>query len=183
MNQALHNKIVSFIWSIADDCLRDVYVRGKYRDVILPMFVLRRLDCLLERTKKTVMEEVHFQRQDAGLADLDPVGLREASEYVFYNISDFTLNRLVQTASKNRQILEANFKAYLDGFSDNVKEIIDKFNLRAQVGHMAEKDVLLGVLEKFTSPHINLSPMRHLTLKAEKCSRSPTSAWDMSLKS
>ena len=168
MNQALHNKIVSFIWSIADDCLRDVYVRGKYRDVILPMFVLRRLDCLLESTKETVMEEVRFQRQDAGLADLDPVGLREASEYVFYNISDFTLNRLVQTASNNRQILEANFKAYLDGFSDNVKEIIDKFNLRAQVGHMAEKDVLLGVLEKFTSPHINLSPHEALDPEGRK---------------
>ena len=158
MNLTLHNKIVSFIWSIADDCLRDVYVRGKYRDVILPMFVLRRLDCLLERTKEAVMEEVRFQRQDAGLADLDPVGLRDASEYVFYNTADFTLKKLVQTASNNRQILEANFKAYLDGFSDNVKEIIDKFNLRAQVGHMAEKDVLLDVLEKFTSPYINLSP-------------------------
>ena len=106
MNQTMHNKIASFIQSIADDCLRDVYVRGKYRDVILPMFVLRRLDCLLENTKETVMEEVRFQRQDAGLADLDPVGLREASEYVFFNISDFTLKKLVLTASNNRQILE-----------------------------------------------------------------------------
>ena len=111
------------------------------------------------------MEEVRFQRQDAGLADLDPVGLREASEYVFYNTSEFTLKKLVQTASNNRQILEANFKAYLDGFGDNVKEIIDKFNLRAQVGHMAEKDVLLDVLEKFTSLYINLSP--HETLDPE----------------
>ena len=71
MDHAVHNKIVSFIWSIADDCLRDVYVRGKYRDVILPMFVLRRLDCLLETTKDAVLEEVLFQREEAGLTTLD----------------------------------------------------------------------------------------------------------------
>ncbi|MEZ4599656.1 MAG: class I SAM-dependent DNA methyltransferase [Syntrophotaleaceae bacterium] len=158
MDHSVHNKIVSFIWSIADDCLRDVYVRGKYRDVILPMFVLRRLDCLLETTKDAVMEEVKFQRDDAGFTDLDPEGLREASGFVFYNTSPWTLKKLVDTAANNRQILEANFKAYLDGFSDNVKEIVDKFKLRAQVSHLAEKDVLLEVLEKFTSSYINLTP-------------------------
>jgi len=158
MDHAAHNKIVSFIWSIADDCLRDVYVRGKYRDVILPMFVLRRLDCLLEPTKDEVMEEIKFQRDDAGLTDLEPEGLRDASGYVFYNTSPWTLQKLVDTAANNRQILEANFKAYLDGFSDNVKEIVDKFKLRSMARHMAEKDVMLEVLEKFTSPYINLTP-------------------------
>ena len=158
MNHTVHNKIVSFIWSIADDCLRDVYVRGKYRDVILPMFVLRRLDCLLENSKETVMEEVRFQREDAGFTDLDPNGLRDASGYVFYNTSEFTLKQLVSTATNNRQILEANFKAYLDGFSDNVKEIIDRFELRNQISHMVEHDILLDVLEKFVSERINLSP-------------------------
>lgn len=158
MDHAAHNKIVSFIWSIADDCLRDVYVRGKYRDVILPMFVLRRLDCLLEPGKDAVMEEVKFQRDDAGLTDLEPEGLRDASGYVFYNTSPWTLQKLVDTAANNRQILEANFKAYLDGFSDNVKEIVDKFKLRSLARHMAEKDVMLEVLEKFTSPYINLTP-------------------------
>ncbi len=133
MDLSQQNKIVSFIWSIADDCLRDVYVRGKYRDVILPMFVLRRLDCLLEETKNEVLEEVRFQREEAEFTVLDSVGLRKASSYVFYNISDWTLKKLVQTASNNQQILEANFKAYLDGFSDNVKEIIDKFELRNQI--------------------------------------------------
>ena len=157
MDHSAHNKIVSFIWSIADDCLRDVYVRGKYRDVILPMFVLRRLDCLLEPSKEAVMEELKFQRDDAGFTDLDPEGLKEASGYVFYNTSPWTLKMLVDTAANNRQILEANFKAYLDGFSDNVKEIVDKFKLRSQVIHMADKDVLLEVLEKFTSPWINLT--------------------------
>jgi type I restriction enzyme M protein len=158
LDHSAHNKIVSFIWSIADDCLRDVYVRGKYRDVILPMIVLRRLDCLLEPSKEAVMEEVKFQRDDAGFTDLDQEGLKEASGYVFYNTSPWTLKKLVDTAANNQQILEANFKAYLDGFSDNVKEIVDKFKLRSQVSHMADKDVLLEVLEKFTSPWINLTP-------------------------
>ncbi|MCK5836172.1 MAG: type I restriction-modification system subunit M N-terminal domain-containing protein, partial [Desulfobacula sp.] len=66
MNQAVHNKIVSFIWSIADDCLRDIYVRGKYRDVILPMVVLRRRDSLLELSKEKVLEELAFQKNDMG---------------------------------------------------------------------------------------------------------------------
>lgn len=158
MDLSLQNKNVSFIWSIADDCLRDVYVRGKYRDVILPMFVLRRLDCLLEETKDAVLEEVRFQREEAGFTVLDSIGLREASGYVFYNTSDWTLKKLVKTASNNRQILEANFKAYLDGFSDNVKEIIEKFELRNQIRRLVQADVLLDVLEKFTSPYINLSP-------------------------
>lgn len=122
------------------------------------MFVLRRLDCLLEPSKEAVMDEVKFQRDDAGLTDLDPEGLKDASGYVFYNTSPWTLKKLVETAANNRQILEANFKAYLDGFSDNVKEIVDKFKLRSQVSHMSDKDVLLEVLEKYTSPHINLTP-------------------------
>ena len=157
MDHASHNKIVSFIWSIADDCLRDVYVRGKYRDVILPMFVLRRLDCLLEKTKDDVLEEVAFQREN-GFTELDSGGLQDASTYVFYNTSPFTLKKLVDTAANNRQVLESNFKLYLDGFSDNVKEIVDKFDLRRHVSHLAAKDVLLDVLEKFTSTSINLGP-------------------------
>lgn len=157
MDHSTHNKLVSFIWSIADDCLRDVFVRGKYRDVILPMFVLRRLDCLLEKTKDVVTEEIKFQREEAGLTDLDPEGLREASGYVFYNISDWTLKKLVSTAANNSQILEANFKAYLNGFSEDVKEIINRFDLRSQIRKMSDADVLLDVLEKFTSPDINFS--------------------------
>ena len=162
MNQASHSKLISFIWSIADDCLRDVYVRGKYRDVILPMVVLRRLDALLESTKEAVLEEVRYQREDAGFTELDAGGLQDASGYVFYNISEWTLQRLHDTATNNQQILEANVKSYLDGFSSNVGEIIDKFKLRSQVKHMASKDVLLDVLEKFTSPQINLTPHEKL---------------------
>ncbi|GMQ29245.1 class I SAM-dependent DNA methyltransferase [Algoriphagus confluentis] len=158
MTQAVHNKLVSFIWSIADDCLRDVYVRGKYRDVILPMVVLRRLDALLEKTKAEVLEEVAFQRNEAKFTEWDENGLRDASGYVFYNTSEWTLQRIHATATNNQQILLANFEDYLEGFSPNVKEIISKFKLKSQVRHMASKDVLLNVLEKFTSPYINLTP-------------------------
>ena len=154
MNHASHNKIVSFIWSIADDCLRDVFVRGKYRDVILPMFVLRRLDCLLEPTKQAVRDEVKFQTDDAGLAELDSTGLQEASGYVFYNISEWTLKSLLGNPSQ----LEANMNAYLNGFSDNVKEIIDNFDLRTQIRKMIAADVLFDVIEKYVSEDINFTP-------------------------
>ena len=99
MNQAVHNKLVSFIWSIADDCLRDVYVRGKYRDVILPMVVLRRLDALLEPTKEAVLEELRFQKEEALFTELDEMGLQDASGYVFYNTSKWTLQKLFDTAT------------------------------------------------------------------------------------
>ncbi|WP_299872806.1 N-6 DNA methylase [uncultured Cocleimonas sp.] len=158
MNHASHNKLVSFIWSIADDCLRDVYVRGKYRDVILPMVVLRRLDSLLEPTKEAVLAEVEFQKNEAGMTELDGSALVEVSGYVFYNTSKWTLKQIKNTATNNKQILLANVEDYLNGFSANVKEIIEKFDLKRHVRHMSEKDVLLNILEKFTSPHINLTP-------------------------
>jgi type I restriction enzyme M protein len=162
MNKSSHNKLVSFIWSIADDCLRDVYVRGKYRDVILPMIVLRRLDALLEPTKDAVLEELVFQRDEAKFTEWDENGLKQASGYVFYNVSKWTLQSLKDTATNSTQILQANFEDYLNGFSPNVKEIIEKFKLRSQVAHMASKDVLLDVLEKFTSSSINLTPFEKL---------------------
>ncbi|MBL3596391.1 SAM-dependent DNA methyltransferase [Rhodovulum sulfidophilum] len=159
MNQTSHNSLVSFIWRIADDCLRDVYVRGKYRDVILPMVVLRRLDTLLEPTKAAVLEEVKYQKQeDPGATELDDEPLKDASGYVFFNTSQWTLKKLHGTATNNQQILLANIEDYLDGFSDNVKEIIGRFKLFEQMRHMAEKQVLLDVIEKFVSPWINLTP-------------------------
>lgn len=168
MDHSVHNKLVSFIWSIADDCLRDVYVRGKYRDIILPMVVLRRLDTLLEPTKGAVLEEVKYQLEDQGLLDLDELPLTHLSGYVFYNSSRWTLKSLKETATNNQKILLANFEEYLRGFSTNVKEIIDCFNLFAQIRHMASKDVLLDVLEKFVSPNINLSPFEAEDLNGYK---------------
>lgn len=158
MDHSAHNKLISFIWSIADDCLRDVYVRGKYRDVILPMVVLRRLDTLLEPTKDAVLAEVKFQKEEMDSTELDDAPLIAESGYVFYNTSKWTLKSLFSTATNNQQILLANVEEYLSGFSDNVKEIIECFKLRSQIRHMASKDVLLDVLEKFVSPYINLTP-------------------------
>lgn len=168
MDTTVHNKLVSFIWSIADDCLRDVYVRGKYRDVILPMVVLRRLDTLLEPSKAAVMEEVKFQKEELKLTEFDPRGLQDASGYVFYNTSKWTLQTLYNTATNSQQMLQANFDDYLNGFSSNVKEIIEKFKLRSQISHMADKDVLLSVLEKFTSPNINFTPYEKLDSDGRK---------------
>ncbi len=154
MDHSSHNKIVSFIWSIADDCLRDVFVRGKYHDVILPMFVLRRIDCLVKDTKAAVLEEVRFQKEEAKLPLPDADGLRHASGQVFYNISRFTLKTLLGNPSQ----LVANLENYLNGYSENVREIIAKFDLATQVRKMAEANALFGVIEKFVSPEINLSP-------------------------
>ncbi|MGI9280344.1 MAG: N-6 DNA methylase [Endozoicomonas sp.] len=120
--------------------------------------MLRRLDSLLESTKEQVLEEVTFQKNDLGLTELDDAGLKDASGYVFYNTSKWTLSQICQTATNNQQILLANMEDYLQGFSANVKEIIRRFNLESQIEHMARKDVLLDVLEKFTSPLINLTP-------------------------
>lgn len=168
MNHTVHNRLVSFIWSIADDCLRDVYVRGKYRDVILPMVVLRRLDALLEHTKEKVLEEVVFQKETMKFTEWDNNGLTDASGYVFYNTSQWTLQKLYATATNSQQILLGNFQDYLNGFSTNVQEIIEMFKLRAQIKHMASKDVLLDVLEKFTSPEINLTPFEKLDSNGRK---------------
>lgn len=158
MTHQSHNQLVSFIWRIADDCLRDVYVRGKYRDVILPMVVLRRLDSLLEPTKDAVLEEVRFQRDEMKLYDLEKAALCHKSGYVFYNTSKWTLRKIYDTTANNQQLLLANIEEYLNGFSTNVHEIITRFGLLAKMRHMAEKQVLLDVIEKFLSPAINLTP-------------------------
>ena len=107
MDHSSHSKLISFIWSIADDCLRDVYVRGKYRDVILPMTVLRRLDSLLEPTKSAVLEmKVTLDR--AGIVNQDQA-LRQAAGQAFYNTSRFTMRDLRARASQQQlKALSAN---------------------------------------------------------------------------
>ena len=98
--------------------------------------------------------------EEAGFTELDPSGLRAASDYVFYNTSTWTLKKLYDAATNNQKILMENVIDYLNGFSPNVKEIVEKFKLKSQIRHMADKDVLLPVLEKFTSPTINLTRNR-----------------------
>ncbi|BCX81987.1 type I restriction enzyme M protein [Methylomarinovum caldicuralii] len=150
----LHSRIVSFIWGIADDVLRDVYVRGKYRDVILPMTVIRRLDALLEPTKPAVLA-MKQQLDEAGIAN-QHAALCQASGQAFYNTSPFTLRDL--KARAKAQQLRADFEAYLDGFSPNVQEILDKFKFRNQIDTLVEADILGHLIEKFLDPTINLSP-------------------------
>ncbi len=146
--------ITNFIWGIADDVLRDLYVRGKYRDVILPMTVIRRLDAVLEPTKQAVLD-LKTSLDKAGIVHQD-AALRQAAGQAFYNTSPFTLRDLKARAS--RQQLEADFRAYLDGFSPNVQEIIDNFEFRNQIPRLAKADALGTLIEKFLDPSINLSP-------------------------
>lgn len=154
MDNQEYNSIVSFIWGIADDCLRDVYVRGKYRDVILPMTVIRRLDAMLEDTKQDVLS---MKKQlDAAKIDNQWPALCNTAGQAFCNASPFLLKDL--TSRSKKQTLEADFKAYLDGFSPNVQEILDKFKFRDQIKTMVDADILGAVIEKFTSSDINLSP-------------------------
>ncbi|KTD23149.1 type I restriction-modification system (N6 DNA methylase) [Legionella londiniensis] len=154
MNYAMHNTITNFIWGIADDVLRDIYVRGKYRDVILPMTVIRRLDALLEPTKEAVLT-MKNQLDEAGIANQD-AALCQASGEAFYNCSPFTLRDLKNRAKM--QQLKADFESYLDGFSPNVQEILDKFKFRNQITTLVEADILGALIEKFLNPNINLSP-------------------------
>jgi type I restriction enzyme M protein len=154
MNESQHSKIISFIWGIADDVLRDLYVRGKYRDVILPMTVLRRLDAVLEPTKQAVLD-MRASLDKAGIVNQDQA-LRQAADQAFYNTSKFTLRDL--KARANQQQLKADFEAYLDGFSPNVQEILEKFEFRNQIPRLSKADALGTLIEKLLSPDINLSP-------------------------
>ena len=154
MDNQVHNSIVSFIWGIADECLRDVYVRGKYRDVILPMTVIRRLDALLEESKPAVL--AMKKQLDAANIDNQWPALCNAAGQAFCNASPFLLKDL--TSRAKAQTLKADFIAYLDGFSPNVQVILDKFKFRNQIDTMVDADILGAVIEKFTSSDINLSP-------------------------
>ena len=154
MEQSQLNWIVNFIWGIADDVLRDLYVRGKYRDVILPVTVIRRLDTVLEPTKQAVLE-MKSTLDAAGITNQDQA-LRQAAGQAFYNTSSFTLRDL--RARSSQQQLKADFEAYLDGFSPNVQEILDNFEFRNQIPRLSKADRLGTLIEKFLDPAINLSP-------------------------
>jgi type I restriction enzyme M protein len=154
VNQAIHNKIVSFVWGIADDVLRDLFKRGKYPDVILPMCVIRRMDAVLAPTKKSVLEtkkmldKARITEQRAALCD--------ASGQAFYNISRFTLRDLQSRG--NQQQLLADFEDYLDGFSSNVQDILENFKFRNQLSTLSKADALGTLVNKFLDPEIDLSP-------------------------
>ena len=154
MDQATHNKIVSFIWGIADDVLRDLFKRGKYPDVILPMCVIRRMDAVLEPTKqkvldtKKMLDEARITEQRAALCD--------AAGQAFYNTSKFTLRDLKSRGSQ--QQLLADFEDYLNGFSPNVQDILDNFKFRNQLQTLSKADAIGTLINKFLDPDIDLSP-------------------------
>ena len=154
MEQGQLNWIANFIWGIADDVLRDLYVRGKYRDVILPMTVLRRLDAFLEPTKQAVLD-MKASLDRANITNQDQA-LRQAAGQAFYNTSKFTMRDLKARASQ--QQLKADFEAYLDGFSPNVQDILENFEFGNQIPRLSKADALGTLIEKLLSPDINLSP-------------------------
>lgn len=149
-----HAQMVSLIWNIADDVLRDVFVRGQYRDVILPMVVLRRLDALLEPTKAAVEEEYAYQIKE-GIKDED--GLKEASGQNFYNTSKWTLSRLKSQATGDKEVLLTNFIEYLNGFSTNVHEVLKSFDFYNKAKKLTDRDRLLAIIERVTDPYLNLT--------------------------
>jgi type I restriction enzyme M protein len=155
MEQAQLNWIANFIWGIADDVLRDLYVRGKYRDVILPMTVLRRLDSVLEGTQQAV-RDMKATLDKAGIVEQDKTLRQVVKGQDFYNTSPFSLRDLKARASQ--QQLKVDFEAWLDGFSPNVQEILDNFEFRNQIPRLSKADALGTLIEKFLSPDINLSP-------------------------
>ncbi|MEM8524689.1 MAG: class I SAM-dependent DNA methyltransferase [Bacteroidota bacterium] len=173
MSKKSHNKIVSYIWGIADDVLRDVFVRGKYRDVILPFTVLRRLDVLLEKSKEEALKASHFLETEQ---INDYSSLTRITKYPFYNISPFTMGKNSAADTERKFIslksdpssIDANLLKYLDGFSPNVQEIISKFKIRNQLEIMQEAGITWLLIEKLTSNEINLSPHEVTNSKGEK---------------
>ncbi len=154
MDQAQLNWLTNFIWNIADDVLRDVYVRGKYRDVILPMTVLRRLDAVLEPTKQAVLE-MKAALDKEGITNQDDA-LRAAAGQAFYNTSPLLLRDLKARATQQK--LKDDFEAYLDGFSPNVQDILTNFEFRHQIPRLSKADALGMLIEKFLDKDINISP-------------------------
>lgn len=154
MNQATYNSLKSFIWGIANDCLVDVYDVGDYRKIILPMLVIRRFDAVLEPTHKAVIEMKKKLEKSSKTVDLDPALCTVAGQ-AFVNKCEFTLTDL--KSRTNQQQLKRDFTEYLDGFSQNVQEIITKFHIRNEIDRLSEQDRLGLLIEKFVDPRYNFS--------------------------
>ena len=144
--------IISFIWSVADVSLRDNYKKHEYSDIILPMTILRRLDVILEPTKDKVLETYNKHKDKIDKDTLNTL-LCKTSEATFYNHSHFTLKKLLDDP-KNIRI---NFENYLEGFSENIKDVINRFEFIKRLDKLDEKKILYGVIERFCSTKINLS--------------------------
>lgn len=152
MDTAQFQPIINFIWSVADDLLRDIYVKGKYRDVILPMTVIRRLDVMLEPTKEKVLKTYQAHKDKLENFESFLSGM-QGSNLGFHNRSNFTL----ETLKNDPKNIRANFEDYLNGFSENIQDIISKFKFKNQLDTLEEAGILYEVIERFCSPKINLS--------------------------
>lgn len=153
MEQSQYNALFSFIWNIANDVLVNAFNKGDYKRIILPMLVLRRIDVLLEPTKDSVLERK--EQLDAAHFENQAPLLTAVTGYPFYNTSKFTMKTLKSEIDPLR--LKMNFIDYLNGYSKDVLDIIDKMHIRQIVDNLTEAERLGSVIEKFTSDKINLS--------------------------
>src|SRR2546422_37078 len=144
-----HSEIVSFLWGVAD-LIRDTFKRGKYQDVILPLTVLRRLDCVLARTKEKVLGK-QAELRGKKLENLDPQ-LRKVSGFAFYNTSRYDFDKLLGDAPH----LAANLRNYIAGFSPNMREVLEKFDFDNTISKLDEAGLLFQVLERFKN--VDLHP-------------------------
>ena len=145
-----HSEIVSFIWGVAD-LIRDTFKRSKYQDVILPLTVLRRLDCVLAQTKRKVLERQ--ARYTGKIENLDPL-LRRASGFAFYNTSRYDFEKLLADAPHIAQ----NLRNYIAGFSPNMREVLEKFDFDNTISKLDEAGLLFLVVQRFGDPQVNLHP-------------------------
>ena len=151
-NTQQFNKLVSFMWNIANDVLVDIFDQVDYKKVILPMMVLRRIDVLLEPTKEAVLKTAESLKKEK-ITNQEPV-LTAITKYPFVNTSKFTMKTL--TAETNPARLKMNFLEYLDGYSKDVQDIVKKFELLPTIDKLSESNRLGSILEKFTDKSINL---------------------------
>lgn len=163
MNQAQYNQLFSHIWNIATDVLVYAFEKGEYKNIIMPMMVLRRIDVLLEPTKEDVLKQKELLDNNH-IDNQDPI-LFMATGYPFYNTSKFTMKTLKSETDPLR--LKLNFTDYLNGFSKDVQDILDKFHIRQKVDNLTEAERLGSIIEKFTDDKINLSIKPVLNDKGE----------------
>jgi type I restriction enzyme M protein len=145
-----HGQIVNFIWGVAD-LIRDTFKRGKYQDVILPLTVLRRLDCVLAPTKPKVLEVQ--ARYKGKIENLDPQ-LRRASGFAFYTTSPYDFEKLLADAPHIAQ----NLRNYIAGFSPNMREVLEKFDFDNTISKLDEAGLLFQVMQRFGDPKVSLHP-------------------------
>jgi len=152
-----HSEIVSFIWGVAD-LIRDVFKRGKYQDVILPLTVLRRIDCVLAPTKAAVLAK-QAELKAKGLQDLHKQ-LCAASGFAFYNTSQYDFDRLTDDAPH----VADNLRHHIAGFSDNMREVVEKFDFDNTISKLDEAGLLFKVLGRFQAIDLHPSKIDNATM-------------------